>query len=309
MKLANISASGTLFGAIEAGGTKWNCMVASDPQHIRAEERFETARPGETLQKVISFFRRFQDESGDRLSAIGVACFGPVDLDTNSPSYGHITSTPKPGWANTNVAGAIKQGLGLPVAFDTDVNGAAVGEAVWGAAQGLSDFLYLTIGTGVGGGGIVNSKPVHGLIHPEMGHMRLPHDWDEDPYKGFCLYHGDCFEGLASGPAISDRWGIKGEGLPPDHPAWELEAHYIALALHNLICTFSPQRIILGGGVMEQHHLFPRIRTNVQEYLNSYVRSPALFDEIDEYIVPPGLGKQAGVMGALALARQTKQPD
>jgi len=293
-----------LYGAIEAGGTKWNCVVASNPQDIRAEERFETTKPTETLQNVVAFFQRYQDETGQALAGIGIACFGPVDLDVNSPRYGYITSTPKPNWANTDVVGAIKRGLNLPVAFDTDVNGAAVGEAVWGAAQGLSDFLYITIGTGVGGGAVVNGKPVHGLIHPEMGHIRLPHDWDEDPYKGFCLFHGDCFEGLASGPAINDRWGVKGEVLAPDHPAWKLEAHYVALAVQNFVCTLSPQRIILGGGVMEQHHLFPRIRANVQAYLNSYVRSPALLEEIDEYIVPPGLGKRAGVMGALALARQ-----
>jgi fructokinase len=302
--LTETEGSKILFGAIEAGGTKWNCIIASDPQDVRAEERFETTKPGETLHKVIRFFKRFQDETGRTLAGIGIACFGPVDLDLNSPSYGYITSTPKPGWANTDVVGAIQRGLDLPVAFDTDVNGAAVGEAEWGAAGGLSDFLYITIGTGIGGGGIVGGKPIHGLIHPEMGHIRLPHDWDEDPYKGFCLYHGDCFEGLASGPAINDRWGVKGETLPPDHPAWKLEAHYIALALQNCICTLSPQRVILGGGVMEQQHLFPRIRANVQAYLNSYVRSPALFEEIDEYIVPPGLGKRAGVMGALALARQ-----
>jgi fructokinase len=302
--LTERAGSKSLFGAIEAGGTKWNCLVASDPQDVRAEERFETTKPVETLQKVVEFFKRYQDETGQSLTAIGIACFGPVDLDINSPGYGHITTTPKPGWSNTDVVGAVQQGLKVPVAFDTDVNGAAVGEAVWGAAQGLSDFLYITIGTGIGGGGIAGGKPIHGLIHPEMGHIRLPHDWDEDPYKGFCLYHGDCFEGLASGPAINDRWGVKGEGLPPDHPAWKLETHYIALALQNYICTLSPQRVILGGGVMEQHHLFPRIRANVQAYLNSYVRSPALFEEIDEYIVPPGLGKRAGVMGALALARQ-----
>jgi fructokinase len=293
-----------LFGAIEAGGTKWNCVIASDPWNIKLEERFETTRPAETLQQVIDFFNHYQKEAGISLGAVGIACFGPVDLDHNSPTYGYITSTPKPHWSNTDVVGAVRRGLDLPVAFDTDVNGAAVGEAVWGAARGLSDFLYITIGTGIGGGGIVAGKPVHGLVHPEMGHIRLPRDWDDDPYKGFCLYHGDCFEGLASGPAINDRWGVRAESLPPDHPAWTLEAHYIALALQNFVCTLSPQRIILGGGVMEQAHLFPRIRANLQAYLNNYVRSPALFEEIDEYIVPPGLGKRAGVMGALALAHQ-----
>jgi fructokinase len=304
LKLTETEGSDMLYGAIEAGGTKWNCIVAGDPKNVRAEERFSTTKPAETLESVIHFFQKYQEESGNKLAAIGIACFGPVDLNPNSATYGYITTTPKPNWANSDVVGVIKERLNLPVAFDTDVNGAAVGEAVWGAAHGLSDFLYITIGTGIGGGGIVSGKPIHGLIHPEMGHIRLPHDWDDDPYNGFCLFHGDCFEGLASGPAINDRWGVKAESLPPDHPAWELEAHYIALALQNYICTLSPQRVILGGGVMEQQHLFPNIRKNVQAYLNGYVRSPALYDEIDEYIVPPGLGKRAGVMGALALARQ-----
>jgi fructokinase len=302
--LTQSEGSKPLYGAIEAGGTKWNCIVAGDPQDVRVEERFSTTKPDETLGHVIQFFKQYQEESGNKLAAIGIACFGPVDLNAHSETYGFITTTPKPYWANTDVVGVIKKRLGLPVAFDTDVNGAAVGEAMWGAARSLTDFLYITIGTGVGGGAIAGGKPVHGLIHPEMGHVRLPHDWQDDPYKGFCLFHGDCFEGMASGPAINDRWGVKGENLPPDHPAWDLEAHYIALALQTYICTLSPQRIILGGGVMEQHHIFPRIRANVQAYLNGYVRSPALYEEIDEYIVPPGLGKKAGVMGALALARQ-----
>jgi fructokinase len=188
------------------------------------------------------------------------------------------------------------------VGFDTDVNGAALSEWRWGAAQGLDTFLYLTIGTGVGGGGLINGKLMHGLVHPEMGHMRLPHDWQADPFPGNCPFHGDCLEGMASGPALHKRWGQRGDSLPPDHPAWELEALYLAWGLVNLVCTLSPQRIILGGGVMAQPQIWPLLRGKTQQLLNGYVRSPAILEHIDEYIVPPGLGGRAGVLGAMALA-------
>jgi fructokinase len=183
------------------------------------------------------------------------------------------------------------------------VNGAALGEHRWGAAQGLDTFVYLTIGTGIGGGGLVNGKLMHGLVHPEMGHMRLPHDLKRDPFVGVCPFHGDCLEGLANGPAIEARWGQRGETLPPDHSAWELEAHYVALGVVNLVCILSPQRVILGGGVMQQAHLFPMIRSDVQQLLNSYVKAEAILERIDEFIVPPGLGSRAGVKGAIALAQ------
>ncbi|MBI5291678.1 MAG: ROK family protein [Chloroflexi bacterium] len=190
----------------------------------------------------------------------------------------------------------------VPIGFDTDVNGAALGEWLWGAAQGLDTFIYLTIGTGIGGGGLMNGKLMHGLIHPEMGHVMLPHDRAADPFPGACPFHGDCFEGLAAGPAIQKRWGQPAETLPPDHPAWELEAHYIALALAGYVCTLSPQRIVLGGGVVSQPHLLPRIRRKVLATLNGYVQSPQLLQDIDNYIVPAGLGGRAGVLGAMALA-------
>jgi fructokinase len=168
----------------------------------------------------------------------------------------------------------------------------------------LDTFIYLTIGTGIGGGGLVNGHRIHGLIHPEMGHIRLPHDWQADPFPGVCPYHGDCLEGLCTGPAIEERWGRRGETLPPDHPAWELEAGYLALALTNFITTLSPQRIIMGGGVMEQPRLFPLIRRGVQTLLNGYIQAPAILEHVDEYIVPPGLGDRAGVLGAIALAQE-----
>jgi fructokinase len=193
---------------------------------------------------------------------------------------------------------------GVPFGFDTDVNGAALGEWRWGAGQGLDTFIYLTIGTGIGGGAMVNGRLAHGLIHPEMGHIRLPRDPAVDPYTGHCPYHGDCFEGLACGPAIGDRWGQPAYELPDDHPAWDLEAHYLALALVNFICTLSPQRIIMGGGVMDQKQIFPFMRQKVQTLLNGYVQSPRILEEIDSYIVPPGLGNRAGVLGAIALAQQ-----
>jgi fructokinase len=293
------------FGGIEAGGTKFVCVVTDSGKNVLAETRFPTTTPGETMGRTLAFFEEQNRQLPEPVSALGVACFGPLDPQENSPTYGNITTTPKPGWANTPVVKPLRETFGVPVAIDTDVNAAAVGEGVWGAAQGLSDFLYLTIGTGIGGGGVFHGKPLHGLIHPEMGHIRLPHDFQTDPYAGHCPFHADCFEGLACGPSIQARWGVRGETLPIDHPAWLLEAHYIALALHNFICTLSPQRIILGGGVMQQEQIFPLIREKTLDLLKGYVQSPVLFEHMDDYIVPPGLGGRAGVLGAIALAQRT----
>ncbi|MBK6328399.1 MAG: ROK family protein [Chloroflexi bacterium] len=290
----------SLIGGIEAGGTKFVCAVGSGPNDIRAEHRFPTTTPEETLAQAIAFFQAQEGEHG-RIAAIGIAAFGPLDPNPASPTFGYITTTPKPGWANADVVGVIKTALGVPVGFDTDVNGAALGEHRWGAAQDVDTFIYLTIGTGVGGGVMVNGRLLHGLIHPELGHISLPHDWAQDPYKGRCPYHGDCLEGMAAGPAIGERWGQPAFELPADHPAWELEAHYLALALRSYICTLSPQRIIMGGGVMEQPQLFPLLRQKTIDYLAGYVQSPAILERIDSYIVPPGLGNQAGVLGAMAL--------
>ena len=297
----------TLVGGIEAGGTKFVCAVGSGPDDVRAETRFPTTTPEETIGQAIDFFREQREQHGE-LVALGIAAFGPLDPDPASPTYGYITSTPKPGWANVDFAGPLARALNLSVAFDTDVNGAALGEGRWGAAQGLDTFIYLTIGTGIGGGAMVGGSLLHGLLHPEMGHVRLPHDRQQDPYPGRCPYHGDCLEGLASGPAIAARWGRPAQTLPVDHPAWALEAHYLALGLVNFIVTLSPQRIILGGGVMAQAQLFPLVRRRVLELLNGYVQSPRLLEAIDTYIVPPALGRRAGVLGALALARQAGPP-
>lgn len=288
----------SLWGGIEAGGTKFVCAVAGDDGEILDQTAFPTTTPDQTIGQAIEFLQQ-QDE----LAAIGISCFGPVDLAPGSPTYGTITTTPKPGWANTDIAGRIRRAFDVPVGFDTDVNGAALGERRWGAAQGLDTFVYLTIGTGIGGGGLVNGKLMHGLVHPEMGHIRIPHDLKRDPFTGACPFHGDCFEGLATGPAIEARWGQRGETLPTGHSAWELEAHYLALGVVNLVCILSPQRVILGGGVMQQAQLFPMIRNEVQQLLNGYVKAEAILKRIDEYIVPPGLGTCAGVKGAIALAQ------
>ena len=291
----------TNYGGIEAGGTKFVCAIGSGPDDLQAETQFPTTSPDETIGRAIEFFRAQPTE----LAAVGIAAFGPVDLNPASPTYGHITTTPKPGWANTDLAGAVGRALGVPVGFDTDVNGAALGEHRWGAAQGLDTFLYLTIGTGIGGGGLLGSRLMHGLIHPEIGHMRLPHDWSADPFPGLCPYHGDCLEGLAAGPAIQARWGQPAQALPDDHPAWPLQARYLGLALANLVCTLSPQRIILGGGVMNVPLLLPLVRAEVQCLLNGYVQAPDILATIDSYIVLPALGGRAGVLGAIALAEAT----
>jgi fructokinase len=287
-----------LYGGVEAGGTKFVCAVGSGPDEIEAERRFPTTTPDETIGRAVDFFREQRTE----LAAIGIASFGPVDLEPTSSTYGHITTTPKPGWAQTDIVGAIRRPLDLPVGFDTDVNGAALGEHRWGAAWGLDTFIYLTIGTGIGGGGMVGGQLMHGLVHPEMGHIRLPHDQAADPFPGICPFHGDCLEGVASGPALEARWGEPADALPPDHPAWRLEAHYLALALVNFICTLSPQRIILGGGVMNQPQLFPLVRMEMVELLKDYIQAPEILDQADRYVVAPGLGARAGVLGAIALA-------
>lgn len=291
----------TLYGGIEAGGTKFVCAVGSGPDDLRDEVRFPTTTPEETIGNAIAYFR--QQQARQPLAAIGVASFGPVDPDPASPLFGYITTTPKPHWGNADFVGPLRRALGVPVGFDTDVNGAALGEQRWGAAQGLNTFVYLTVGTGLGGGGMVNGQLMHGLMHPEMGHMLLRRDPVVDPFPGYCVYHGDCFEGLVCGPAIEARWGKSARELPVGHPAWDLEAYYLAQGLANIILVLSPQRIIMGGGVMDQPHLFPQVRRKVQELLKGYVQKAEILERIDEYIVAPGLGNRAGVLGAIALAQ------
>ena len=292
-----------LFGGIEAGGTKFRCIVGTSPDDIRAEARVPTTSPAGTLGEALRFFGEQQQRHGP-LSAMGIGSFGPVDLHPASPRFGFITSTPKAGWANTDVAGPFRREFGVPVAFDTDVNAAAIGEGRYGAAQGLDTFLYLTVGTGIGGGALVGGRLLHGLVHPEMGHARVPHDRLADPFPGTCPFHADCLEGLASGTAMAARWGRPADVLPAEHPAWALEAHYLALALHGFVCTLSPQRIVMGGGVMESPQLLPLVRRELKALLNGYIQAPALLDDLEGYVVAPALGRRSGVLGALVLAEQ-----
>ena len=289
-----------MFGAIEAGGTKFVCAVGTEPDNLVVTQ-LPTTSPEDTTSRAVAFLR---EHSGGRLQAVGVGSFGPVDLCPSSPTFGYVTSTPKAGWQNYDFAGAVRRSLGVPVGFDTDVDAAALGEARWGAAQSVSDFLYLTVGTGIGGGVIVNGQILHGLVHPEVGHIRIPHDWNRDPYEGCCPFHGDCLEGLAAGPAMEKRWGKPARDLPAEHPAWALEAHYLALGLANWVCTLSPKRMVVGGGVMQQHWLFPLVRAELLRILNGYVRSKDLIENVEQYVVPPKLGNRSGIAGALVLAQQ-----
>jgi fructokinase len=293
-----------IWGGIEAGGTKTVCAIGSGPNDLRAHARFPTTTPDETLGEIVQFFQQYQKEGP--LAGIGIASFGPVDPNPNSPTFGTITTTPKPGWAHTDLAGLVRRALDVPVGFDTDVNAAALAEHRWGAAQGLDDFVYLTVGTGIGGGSMVRGQLIYGLNHPEMGHIRIPHDWDVDPFPGSCPYHGDCLEGLAAGPALEARWGQPADTLPEDHDAWPLEAHYLAYGLVTLSCILLPQRFILGGGIMHRSQLLPLIQRKVQELLNGYLHVSPILDRIEEYIVSPGLGDQAGILGAIALAQEAK---
>ena len=292
-----------MFGAIEAGGTKFVCAVGCDPADLEIVQ-LPTTLPQVTTAQAIDFLRA---SSGGSLQAVGIGSFGPVDLSRSSPTFGHITSTPKLSWQNFDIVGTVRAAFNVPIGFDTDVNAAALGEARWGAAKSISDFVYLTVGTGIGGGVMVKGQVLHGLLHPEMGHIRIPHDCQRDPYPGRCPFHGDCLEGLASGPAIQERWGTPAPELPMDHPAWKLEAHYLALGLANWVCTLSPKRIVLGGGVMQKQWLFPLIRSELVRLLNGYVQCPELTKNLDQYVVPAKLGDRAGIAGALALAQEAYQ--
>ncbi len=289
------------YGAVEAGGTKFVCSILADPDHYFEEVRFPTTTPQETLERTVAFFREQQKTYA--LEAIGVSCFGPVDLNQESPTYGYITTTPKPNWQYTEVAGVLQRELNLPIGFDTDVNGAALAEYTWGNSKKASSLVYYTVGTGVGAGVIINGMPVHGLVHPEAGHILIRQDYEIDPYPGHCPYHSNCLEGLCCGPAIQDRLGIPAQNLPQDHPFWKVLANYLAQACVAQVCQISPEKIVLGGGVMEQLQLFPMIRAEVVRLLNGYIQHPMILNNIDEYITPPVLGNRAGACGAMALAK------
>jgi fructokinase len=288
----------TAFGGIETGGSKWECAIGSGPDDLRARETIATTTPEETIGRAVAFFER-----EGPVEAIGIGSFGPIDQKLSSATWGHITNTPKPGWAHTDVGQEIRRRLSVAVAFDTDVNAAALGEYRWGACQGLDTFCYITVGTGIGGGGMAGGKLLHGLLHPEFGHMRIPHDRNADPFDGVCPYHGDCWEGLASGRAIEARWGLSGASLDGNQSVWELEARYLALGLVSVMCVLSPERIVVGGGVAHHDGLLPLVQRDVLALMNGYLETNAVSEEIGDYITLPGLGKQAGVLGAIALAQ------
>lgn len=283
-----------IIGGIEAGGTKFVCGIGNEKGDILERVSFPTEAPEITLKKVVEFFKN------KNIEALGIGSFGPIDLNKASKTYGYITKTPKIDWKDYNLLGYLKKYFDIPMYFDTDVNGAALGEITWGSAKNLKNCIYLTIGTGIGGGAVVDGKLVHGMLHPEMGHIIVKRHPD-DSYQGKCPYHKDCLEGLASGPAIEERWGQKGNELPQNHKAWDLEAFYIAEALVNYILILSPEKIILGGGVMKQKQLFPKIRENVKKLLNGYIQTNSILENIDEYIVYPELGDNAGLLGAISL--------
>lgn len=294
-----------LLGGVEAGGTKFNCVVATGPDEVLVRERFPTTTPQETIDRTVAFFQSAAKRYGP-IDAIGLASFGPVCLDPKAPEYGHITATPKPLWSHTDIRGGIQAALGVPVAFDTDVNGAARGEAALGAARGLSSYIYVTIGTGVGAGVVSNGYPVNGAMHPEIGHLLVPRDFDNGDFPGGCPFHGDCIEGLICGPSLEKRWGVPAEQLPADHEAWDIQAHYIALMCWNLTISYAPQRIIIGGGVMGQDHLFTKVRQRFAALMNNYPCSAA-GRCLDAFIVPPQLGGSAGEVGAILMAQRAYQ--
>ena len=283
------------FGALEAGGTKMVCAVGNAQGQILERISLPTRDPENTMPEILAFFREKQ------VSAVGVGCFGPVDLDRNSPTYGNITSAPKLQWRNFPMLRRFREALGVPVGFDTDVNAAALGEAVWGCTKSVKNSIYITVGTGVGVGVIIGGKPYHGMIHPEGGHIFVHRRPDDPMAKGICPYHGNCLEGLASGPAIERRWGRKGAELSDCLAVWELEAFYIGQAICTYICTLSPERIVVGGGVMHQEQMLPMIRQEVRRQMHGYIQGKGM-DKLEEYIVPVSLGDNQGVMGGVKLA-------
>ncbi len=295
----------TQFIGIEGGGTKFICAYGSGPNDLHQRTQIRTAAPEVTMRELIEYIRNIQKKV--KISGIGASVFGPLDLDRESRTYGYITSTPKLAWVNFDFVGTLKREFNLPIGFDTDVNAAAISEYRWGNAKNLSDLLYLTVGTGIGGGIIVDHKLVHGAMHPEMGHILIPQDIQHDSFSGVCKYHGNCLEGLASGPAIKERWRVKSAlDLPEEHPGWELEANYLGIALANYTMSFSPKRIIIGGGVMRQTHLISKIRQQLLKHLGGYIQNPTVIQGIENYIVEPGLHENAGVCGAIALAALAK---
>lgn len=283
-------------GALEAGGTKMVCAIGDESGKIYEQVSIPTETPEITMPRLISYFEE------RKIEALGIGCFGPIDPDKKSETYGYITSTPKLAWANYNIVGTMEKSLKVPVGFDTDVNGSVLGEVTFGQAKGKKCVVYVTIGTGVGAGVYIEGKLLHGMLHPEAGHILLTQR-EDDTYEGICPYHKTCLEGLATGPAIQARWGRKAAELKDDARVWDLEAYYIAQALVDYILILSPQMIILGGGVMHQEQLFPQIRSYVEKMMNGYIKTKEMAD-LDHYIVPASLHDDQGIMGALELGRR-----
>jgi len=296
------------YGGVEAGGTKFVCAVGQggdDPSDIA---EFPTGEPVTTIREAIQFFRSSR-RVGDDLRAIGIGAFGPIELNPDMSDYGHMMATPKPGWQNVDIRGEFARGLGLPIAIETDVNAAAIGELRWGAARDLDHFLYVTVGTGIGVGAVVGGALLRGVQHPEMGHMLIPTSPDElSGFVGVCPFHGTCVEGLASGVAIVERWGSRLSELRAEHPAWQLEAEYLAVLFANLTFTLQPQRIVVGGGVMNTR-ILSLARERLHSFLAGYRTTLRELEAVKRYLVLPELGNRAGVLGALELARRALGED
>lgn len=284
--------------AIEAGGTKFNCAILDAERCIISETRIDTTEPQQTMASVIEFFKS-QKQQGYHFDQLGLACFGPIDLHKSSPTYGYITATPKPHWSNVAILPNLEQALACKVSFDTDVNAAALAEYYWGAAQDTEVCVYVTVGTGLGGGVVIQGKPLHGLIHPEIGHILLA---PPDGIQGICPFHGNCAEGLASGKAMSEIWQQPAETLEDDHPAWDIQAKILAQFCHSLLVSFSPQKIVLGGGVMNKPGLIEKVVSNTEISLANYLSLPAGVT-ISDIITRPGLDQHSGLMGAFALTQ------
>lgn len=286
------------YGALEAGGTKMVMAIMNEAGETQERKTVPTLTPAETMPQMVEFFRE------NKADVLGIGSFGPLDLNPASPTFGSITITPKLAWCNYPMTQVFRDELNIPVAIDTDVNAAALAEFTLGAAKGKTSCMYVTVGTGVGGGLIINGQPVHGFMHPEIGHIPLIPDPEDPTPDGFCPYHRHCLEGLAAGPNIEKRWGVSAKELAPDHPAWKLEVNYMAQMCASAMFSFSPEMIILGGGVMQQKFLIPKIRCKTVELLGGYIPESLIADGLESYIVEPGLDTASGITGAWLLARQ-----
>jgi fructokinase len=296
-----MSPQSRVFGTVEAGGTKIVCAVADEGGAIHAVSRFATQDPVSTLAAACAFLHEAGRAFGT-LAAIGIASFGPIVLERRSEHYGSIGKTPKAGWSNTDIVGEFARHFSCPVGFDTDVNAAALAEHRWGAGQDVKNLVYVTVGTGIGGGVLVEGAALHGLMHPEIGHIYPRRHPLDATFAGVCPFHGDCLEGLASGPAIVARAGSDLQDLAAAHSQWEIEADYLGQLCAQLVAMVSPQRIIMGGGVMTQERLLPLIRQRLLHWLGGYIERPEILLDVDRYVVAPALGERSGILGALILA-------